>query len=552
MRNGDPQLITPRTKRILLILWGIGGAAGLTWTGFFVGRLDAGVFSLLVLAVLVSVFALTYHSYGLYVRTLEKVTKHATDMGELFDSTLSTLALAIDAKDRHTHGHTRRVRKYARAIAEKMKLDEQQIKAVADAALLHDIGKLAIPEYILNKRGALTPEEMKKMRMHPQFGVDIVSNIRFPYPVSDSILAHHERFDGAGYPKGLCGKDIPLGARVLAVADAFDGYISERIESKETLDGAIRLVREGAGAAFDPEIVQVFERIYKDAVVWPSHTQSDSHTGIQQAQSELKMLEALEQSIEGVNSVQEIFFTVRARIIRCVPGCEITMERGERAGVPVVFGGRVIATICVHRPKSNLNEDEWRLVHAVASTIAPMLNNAMAIEEARREATIDNLTGLPNRRGFEMMSASLDRQHFSIVMIDLNCFKAVNDNFGHGAGDATLIRIAAHLRAAFHNAELICRLGGDEFLVLSFAGVRALRSQIRRFRQMVTWDPAHEPYKPLLFGVSCGLSSIPTDGKNIEEAVLCADERMYAIKARFKQRCQRHLNETELSILQPR
>jgi diguanylate cyclase (GGDEF)-like protein len=159
----------------------------------------------------------------------------------------------------------------------------------------------------------------------------------------------------------------------------------------------------------------------------------------------------------------------------------------------------------------------------------------MALEQARREATLDKLTGLSNRRAFEIMSASLFRQHFSIVLIDANSFKAVNDNFGHNAGDATLIRIAAHLRAAFHDAQLLCRLGGDEFLVLSFVGARGLRAQIRRFRQMVMWDPAHESYRKLMFGVSCGLASIPVDAKNVEEAVQIADERMYAVKTRLKQ-----------------
>src|SRR4030095_17177637 len=97
-------------------------------------------------------------------------------------------------------------------------LDAEQTKSVLDASLLHDIGKLAIPEFILNKRGSLTPEEMRKMRMHPQFGADIIANIKFPYPVSDSILAHHERFDGQGYPNGLAGKALSLGARSLAGA----------------------------------------------------------------------------------------------------------------------------------------------------------------------------------------------------------------------------------------------------------------------------------------------------------------------------------------------
>src|SRR5262249_33915404 len=239
--------------RIALIVWGIGGSTGVALLGLYLGRLDTRLFSLLLLVVLASIFSLTYYSYCLYMRALDRVTKHANNMGDLFNSALSTLALAIDAKDKQAHGHTRRVQRYARALAEGMRLEDSQIKAITDAALLHDIGNLAIPEYILNKRGPLTPDEMGKMRKHPQLGADIIENIRFPYPVSDSVLAHHERFDGTGYPRSIRGNEIPLGARILAVADSFDGYISDRNESKETLDGAIRLVREGSGTAFDPE-----------------------------------------------------------------------------------------------------------------------------------------------------------------------------------------------------------------------------------------------------------------------------------------------------------
>jgi diguanylate cyclase (GGDEF)-like protein/putative nucleotidyltransferase with HDIG domain len=516
-------------------MWGFLGTGGVLAAMLRIGPTDQLSVALLFFLIVVPVAGLCYHSYELYLRVLDRARKHGEEMNDLFNSTLSTLALAIDAKDKHTHGHTQRVQRYVRAITAAMRLDREHLEGIVAAALLHDIGKLAIPEYILNKRGALTPEEIRKMRMHPQFGADIVANIKFPYPVAQTILAHHERFDGQGYPQGLTGQNIPLGARVLSVADAFDGYISDRAESKETLDGAIRLIREGSGAAFDPEIVQVWERIYSDVVVWPSAAASGPHTGIQQAKSELNMLESLVEAIEGLSSIYEIFFVVRARITKCIPGCIVTIERGERNGIPVVFGGKVIATICVDHPQTPLTEDELRLVHAVAARIAPALSNAMALEQARREATLDKLTGLSNRRAFEIMAASLFRQHFSIVLIDANSFKAVNDNFGHNAGDATLIRIAAHLRAAFHDAQLLCRLGGDEFLVLSFVSVRTLRAQIRRFRQMVIWDPAHEAYQKLLFGVSCGLASIPVDAKNVEEAVQTADERMYAIKSRFKQ-----------------
>jgi diguanylate cyclase (GGDEF)-like protein/putative nucleotidyltransferase with HDIG domain len=425
-----------------------------TAPSFFVAGLLAAVvahfaasFRVTVLLVVVPILYLCFYSYQVYLRSLENEKKHASEMAVLFNSTLSTLALAIDAKDPYTHGHIQRVQKYSRAIAEAMGLDEQEVNAIATAALLHDIGKLAIPEYILSKHGPLTPDEMDKMRKHPQLGADIISNIKFPYPVADSILAHHEYYDGTGYPNGLVGKDIPLGARVLAVADVFDAYTSDRIECNETLYGAMRALRDGAGTCFDPEIVTIWESIYRDVVVWTSMPASST---------------------------------------------------------------------------------AYKDIHEATS------ENAAALETARREATLDKLTGLGNRRAFEKMSMSLGNDSFSVVLIDINSFKQVNDNFGHQAGDAALVRIATHLRSAFHDAEMICRLGGDEFLVLSFTQRQNLRMQIRTFRRIVVWDPAHEPYKKMFFGVSCGLASVPSDADTIDQAVQRADERMYAVKARYK------------------
>jgi diguanylate cyclase (GGDEF)-like protein/putative nucleotidyltransferase with HDIG domain len=487
-----------------------------------------------VLLVVAPVLYLCYYSYRVYIESLEKEKQHASEMAELFNSTLSTLALAIDAKDKNTHGHIQRVQKYSRAIAEAMHLSEEEIKAIAAAALLHDIGKLAIPEYILSKQGPLTADEMRKMRMHPQLGADIISNIKFPYPVADSILAHHERFDGKGYPNGLAGKDIPLGARVLAVADVFDAYTSDRIECEETLKGAFEALREGCGTFFDPEIVRVWESIYRDVVTWSMTNSSTAYSDIQRATSEIKILEELTQSLAKVTTTEKISCVVSDLIKQRLPGCDAEVRPGEHDGEPVVFEDKVIATICVARRDASFTDDEIGLIRAIAGQIGSPFSKATALETARHEATVDKLTGLANRRAFELTCASLEGQHVSVVLIDVNAFKAVNDNFGHKAGDAALIRIAAHVRAAFRDAQLTCRLGGDEFIVLSSADKCRLRMQVRNFRRMVVWDPAHEPYRRMMFGVSCGLATIPADGGNIEQAMHRADERMYAVKSRFK------------------
>ena len=248
------------------------------------------------------------------------------------------------------------------------------------------------------------------------------------------------------------------------------------------------------------------------------------------------MLELLVSSIAGVTDVAEIVGSVSSLLKASFPGCNGTIEiGGSDDGIPVIFAGTVIATISLCRPDEKLSEDETRLLTAIAEKISGTLNNALALEAAKRQATVDQLTGLANRHAFERISESLVGQHLSLVLVDVNRFKGVNDNFGHQTGDATLVRIGAHLRAAFDHARLLCRLGGDEFLVVSTADRRTLRRQIRNFRRMILWDPAHEAFKKLLFGVSCGLANIPADGKTIEQAMQRADERMYAVKTRFKQ-----------------
>src|SRR6202011_3048097 len=156
-------------------------------------------------------------------------------------------ARAIDAKDQTAQSHIRRVQLYAAGLAKAAGLSQPEIQGVKTAALLHDIGKLAVPEHILSKPGPLTQEEFQKIRIHPQVGAEIIAAVPFPYPVAPLILSHHERWDGKGYPQGLAGADIPLGARILTIVDYFDALMSERPYHKAmNLDAAVGLLRQEA------------------------------------------------------------------------------------------------------------------------------------------------------------------------------------------------------------------------------------------------------------------------------------------------------------------
>jgi diguanylate cyclase (GGDEF)-like protein/putative nucleotidyltransferase with HDIG domain len=202
---------------------------------------------------------LTYSGYKMYLGRIEDEQRHVREMADLHLATIEALALAIDAKDQTSQSHIRRVQLYAAALARALGMSENDIQGVKTAALLHDIGKLAVPEHILSKPGPLTPEEFQKIRAHPKVGADIISAVPFPYPVSPLILSHHERWDGKGYPSGLKGEDIPLGARILSVVDYFDALMAERPYHKAMgFDAAVGLLQQEAGKGLDPRVVDKF------------------------------------------------------------------------------------------------------------------------------------------------------------------------------------------------------------------------------------------------------------------------------------------------------
>jgi diguanylate cyclase (GGDEF)-like protein/putative nucleotidyltransferase with HDIG domain len=213
-----------------------------------------------------------YRSYRLYLARLEAEKdrveiekRHVEEIASLNMRTIEALALAIEAKDHTTHTHLQRVRTYAVEIGKEIGLPPDEIEALRAAALLHDIGKLAVPEHIINKPGKLTPEEFEKMKVHPLVGAEILDRVAFPYPVAPIVRSHHERWDGSGYPAGLAGSEIPIGARILAVVDCLDALASDRqYRPAMPLDQAMTKVKERAGTWFDPTIVALLEQRYVD------------------------------------------------------------------------------------------------------------------------------------------------------------------------------------------------------------------------------------------------------------------------------------------------
>jgi len=206
---------------------------------------------------------LMYRSYRLYLGKLETEKRHAEQVSSLHLRTIEALALAIEAKDATTGEHLQRVRVYAMELAKELGLSADETEALQAASVLHDIGKLAVPEHIISKPGKLSPEEFEKMKIHPTVGAEILEQVDFPYPVVPIVRAHHEKWDGSGYPNGLSGEAIPIGARILAAVDCLDALASDRQYRKALpLDEAMAKVAADAGKSFDPRVVAILQRRY--------------------------------------------------------------------------------------------------------------------------------------------------------------------------------------------------------------------------------------------------------------------------------------------------
>jgi len=200
-------------------------------------------------------------SYRLYIDKIQGDARHIRELNDLNVQVIGTLAMTIEAKDRYTHKHVERVREYALAIAAELGITGPDLEAIRIGSMVHDIGKIAVPEAILAKPGKLTSEEFERMKSHVLVGVKILEMVSFPFPVTDAVAAHHEQWDGGGYPNGLKGEEIPLVGRVVALADCFDALTSDRpYRTRMTDEEAMDLIQSQSGTHYDPRVVEALIR----------------------------------------------------------------------------------------------------------------------------------------------------------------------------------------------------------------------------------------------------------------------------------------------------
>jgi diguanylate cyclase (GGDEF)-like protein len=612
---------------------------------YFVGALAAAVVAIIIsrssgssywMALLVAApLYLTYRSYKIYLGRIEDEQRHVQEVSDLHLATIEALALAIDAKDRTGKSHIRRVQVFAAGLAKAFGMSANDIQGVKTAALLHDIGKLAVPEHILSKPGPLTQEEFQKIRIHPQVGAEIIAGVPFPYPVAPLILSHHERWDGKGYPAGMKGDEIPAGARILAVVDYFDALTSERPYHKAmTDDGAIGLLRQEAGKALDPNLVQMFvdnldalrteAESTTDTVRTLSLPSGQSEKGrpavgllpepsnktvfddIALAHREIYALYEIAQAMGTSLGVADTMALISSKLSNLVPfSCcalflhneemenlrcrfatgidaeiiqQISVKSGlgltgwvarnrrtlvnarpsadlEAAGIaattslqsalvcPLVFNERFIGTLSVyHIDAGCFTDDHRRLLDRVCEQAAAVIYNSIVFEQTQEDSLTDPLTGLPNTRFMfmhltrELARAERLKSEVSLLVMDLDDFKGINDNHGHHVGDRALREVAGVLRAAIRPYDICVRYAGDEFIVV-LSGCSADEAERKRLELQQAIDELvfeARAGKRLQLGISIGAAVFPHDGNTYETLLATADSRMYRDKTRRK------------------
>lgn len=271
--GGVSTIIALSSRQNLLALWKENflwtlpsylAGGGASWLAlFFMGKSESLLSITLVVGPVAYMIYTIYETYTARTQEkqqhIEQLQSSQTQLADLYLATIKSLALAIDAKDQYTHQHILRVQRYSVAVGEYLQLSENDLEGLRTGALLHDIGKLGVPEYVLLKPGKLTNDEFEKIKKHPEIGAAILDPVEFPWPVLPVVKYHHEKWDGTGYPEGLKGEDIPFLARILSVADVYDALTSTRsYRNAWSHERALNLIQENMGTHFDPVVAQAF------------------------------------------------------------------------------------------------------------------------------------------------------------------------------------------------------------------------------------------------------------------------------------------------------
>lgn len=550
------------------------------------------------LALLAMPLYLVFRSYHTVVARLREEQDDTLRAMDVQLATIEALALAIEAKAGCTPEHIRSIQQYAVTMAEGIGLGDKEVQAVRTAALLHDVGNMAVPEHILSKPDALTPEEFERVKTHPRVGAEILRNVPFGAPVAELVLCHHERWDGLGYPGGLRGTDIPVGARILAIADCYSTLQTNRpYRPGRSADEAIAVLREYAGKSFDPDLVELLIAKLQLTALLPAAAAAGAADDreplvlqdIAGTHREEQTLYEIAQALGANLGVDGAMALINDKVGRLVPFTTCALFLGNDAGgyicrsahgpgtetlfkwtarswsdlslrvpscadgrdahgadlmsllpCPLIVDGDMIGGLVVYHTITGCYTDEHRRVLGrVSEQAAAVIYNSTRFEQTQHESHTDPLTALPNRRALDrefeagLARAAQTGSNATVVVLDLDRLKEINDSYGHDAGDRALRAVGAVLASTVRRSDLCARFAGDEFIVVMWDC--SPENEARRVAEVQSAVSAY-PFEPrpgvrVSLSISAGPARFPEDGSSFEELLASADERMYRDKA---------------------
>jgi putative two-component system response regulator len=547
------------------------------------------------------------------LKTAERILSLETREVALF-----ALAKLAESRDPATGAHVERVQAYTRLLARNLSpqikahysVDDEYVQLLYQTSPIHDLGKVGIPDAILLKPGKLTPQEFAIMQTHTLIGAQTLDsalrrfpNARFLQMARDIALSHHEKFDGSGYPHGLVGEQIPLCARVVALADVYDALTSSRVyKDAYSHEHAKEEILKGRGSHFDPEVVDAFSRAEQQVISVGQRMRDDSELATTPAVAlPTPALRELCATAPGtillvdddpavINKLTELVTATGESVIAAKDGNEAMQIIAARQPKIVisdwVMPGMDGAQLCrqlrsrtdsgpIHFIMLTAHSDKERLLDAYNAGVddfiskpfdpeellarvraglrtiklyeesvrrasdSKALNGELATMNSRLErlAITDELTGLFNRRHamsrLEEQWALAERHSgaLTIALIDIDRFKYVNDTHGHDAGDVVLTRVAAILRDDLRGTDPVCRVGGEEFLII-FSGQTVQEAIVcaERCRSSVQVDPFNIHGASIPITISIGIATRLPEMTQFSDLLKAADEALYSAK----------------------
>ena len=513
-------------------------------------------------------------SYQLFLqlRALKNIADVERQLDELEQTFLSIVLRwgeSIEAADRYTQGHCIRVADSACILARAAGMDDGTLLWFRMGALLHDVGKIIVPPEVLNKPGAFTPQERALMERHPDAGVELLEDIEFPWDIRPMVRFHHERWTGGGYPTGIAGDDIPLPARILAIADVFDALSTDRSYRKALpVEACLEVMCHTMSGHFDPRLLDTFVELCSSGQISPSGEKATTPSG-QHAWRRKRVLIAETSpragTLEGIAASLDSEYDCTV----AQPSTDLSTAASERAFVAAILVVSVsdlildLRSACSQLRGQPLvaileEENETMELELIAAGIQECLTHASLqpgvlarhirraserkrFQNAIEQASVrDDLTGLYNRRGFIALAEQRIRMHSTdslrpvLVFADMDGLKPINDSLGHAVGDRALVEAASVFRSCFRGGDILGRLGGDEFVMLLFPGRHEIdRDNVLQRLKNGLAERNAAPHREFRLSVSVGFARL-TAGESLGDLMARADRDMYRRKRERK------------------